>query len=170
VSENELALLTDTPEADAERKSTLKMPTQVRLIIDTSGAWTEHSCGQSSRTTIGEELERLRSEGWSLWGIFMEGMHYLSRVHDAYLWIDAWQVFDHEKERGHWSRSEDLVRRGITPTQIYLTGIAQLAGPPPTKEQLALVRLLASGTTNEDIYLAGLRALVPELEDAPEVH
>jgi hypothetical protein len=165
---NELPIVTDVPEKEVDRSGPLLAPAQVRLTIDLAGEWSHHCLGTSTHTSVGQEIERLRCEGWSLWGIFMEGMHYLSRIDKNYLLISHSDVMDRGAERGHQDRSIELVRQGITPTQIYQTGIAKLAGPPATKEQLALIKLLAAGTTNDDIYLAGLRALAPDLPPGPE--
>lgn len=163
--------LSDTTPEATKRNAPLMSPLKISLIVDADGAWSNHLYDSVTVTTVGAELERYLEDGWSLWGIFMEGMHYLSRIRGNYIMVGRHNLF-HESKRGEGHeppRLQQLRQTGITDEQIYEAGLTRLAGPPAGIENQLWQRLLDAGVTADDIYRAGverLAGLPPEVQEA----
>jgi hypothetical protein len=139
-----IPILTDTNPADAQRNTTLVKPLQSSLIVDADGEWTSHCYDQVSVTTVGAELDALLNEGWSLWGIFMEGMNYLSRISGNYILVGRERLAYSREPRGAQGellRLERLRATGVTDADIFWAGLEKLAGPPPPGDDESLRRL-----------------------------
>lgn len=124
--------LSDTTPEATKRKTPLVKPVRISLIIDAEGVWTNHLYDSVSVTTVGAELEGFLEDGWSLWGIFMEGMHYLSRIRGNYIMVGR-DALVHEAKRGEGGepgRLHRLRQAGVTDDDIYLAGLTHLSGPP----------------------------------------
>jgi len=144
-----------------KRKTPLVKPQRISLIIDAEGVWTNHLYDSVSVTTVGAELQRFLDDGWSLWSIFMEGMHYLSRIRGNYIMVGR-HILVHEARRGEGGepkRLQRLRRAGVTDDDIYLAGLTRLTGPPSGVENELWQRLLDAGVSNDDIYCAGVEHL-----------
>lgn len=153
--------LSDTTPEATKRNTPLVKPLRISLTIDAEGVWTNHLYDSVSVTTVGAELEGFLEDGWSLWGIFMEGMHYLSRIRGNYIMVGR-DTFVHEAKRGEGGeprRLQRLRQAGVTDDEIYVAGVTHLSGPPVGVENALWQRLLDAGISNDDIYRAGVERL-----------
>jgi hypothetical protein len=155
--------LSDNAEAN-KRTTPLVEPTNITVVIDAAGIWTTHCLGDSAVTTVGAALRNLRNEGWSLWGIFMEGMHFLTRIDRNYIMIPEGDFIDlsgRAPDSEHVSnRLAEIRDKGVQDSEIFAAGIEHLSGPrAPSAYADRLGELRDKGVQDSEIFAAGIEHL-----------